>query len=1129
MTIKNKKTNQAKGSQVSLASTSEKKVSSSSQQSTSSTSVRQSTSSSSQRVTSSGKKVRYIDVKVEEDDPLMITDVTDNVSVGGSTISEHYNSHPHYIITEAPSIPDLSQIRSKEHQVSDMSMDNTGEFVSSSMLQQSSTSHHESSSKNETFQTSSSSIQQSGSSHSQVVDTSSTQNQTMNTAFIDTSTNSANQALNTTFTSHPRGADATNTLLQSEREDFANTSHSSHSIRSRHAKNEVAGKITDLRTSSSYQSGKNSRGNTPEMSKRNQTLKTDSNKFFGGEGTLDKNSNTKQFTSTSQTSESKSSNVTKSSSSSYVVEIVDGKERIIDSSKREWGDSQEHGSKEAYASVSGTDVKPQSAYSIQNYGVQSKYDTGKDGKPSSELTVKEDSKFIKDGTEVTSHSSYISDKNAPMPQQIDSAPATSTTKQYKTDVSNKQLKDTVDSTKVTSEMLKGNKYTSKSDSSELYEKTVQDQSRRLNETFDLTETQHSNLTSRTSQDRKQVSSKIQSHDSYVQDTQNQSKNLDETFYISDTQEIDRSSKTSQDRRKITNTTDSSDFTRDKNVENQLRRVNEMFQVDDADITSFSTKIMKSNTSSAQQASASSYVFEVVDGEQRVVDSSHREWGDSKDRSSYEKSHNISGPGRKPEHEYSRHVLDKESHYDTGKDGKPTSSTRITEESLLTKDGQEIASTNTKYFGDFTKKPAITERPDTPDHHGYKHSPGQYPTGTHPSGPGDKYPDDKDRRHPTDQYPSGKYPTDKDGKHPDGKHPVDKDGKHPTDKFPGDKRPDGKHPKDVGVTSDFITTEKDTLTKETSSTTKDTQVTSKDTRTTYETSTGTWNGKFVYEKDDDVRNKRPKQVTPYGAPEQPRRHLQRQDTEDTIILSSRDIKDFTSISDLRKIIESTQSRKDVKVSDTSIVINRNIDDSVLKEIIDTVKKYPFKKIDRVTFGTRVKEDVKDLYEGIDTEEITKINRATHDVTKKSYEVEKTRSQIEVVRYITENGITRRIVTYEEPKEDEKVKTDVFVDKSDATDIRDWIDDSHKSALPLQQTDVRTTRDVVDRAITDRTTEEVTTVYDETTIIDDRKTVRDDTTVRKTTLVEEIGPRDGGPKKPEKIIPKEQCICEICTCG
>lgn len=90
--------------------------------------------------------------------------------------------------------------------------------------------------------------------------------------------------------------------------------------------------------------------------------------------------------------------------------------------------------------------------------------------------------------------------------------------------------------------------------------------------------------------------------------------------------------------------------------------------------------------------------------------------------------------------------------------------------------------------------------------------------------------------------------------------------------------------------------------------------------------------------------------------------------------------------------------------------------------------------------------------------------------------------------------------------------------------------------VSQEDVRTMKDireydVVDRAITDTTKENtvVSTIYDET-IIDDRKTVRDDrTVVEETVYIDKTRPRQGGPKKPEKIVEKEQCICEICTCG
>lgn len=66
------------------------------------------------------------------------------------------------------------------------------------------------------------------------------------------------------------------------------------------------------------------------------------------------------------------------------------------------------------------------------------------------------------------------------------------------------------------------------------------------------------------------------------------------------------------------------------------------------------------------------------------------------------------------------------------------------------------------------------------------------------------------------------------------------------------------------------------------------------------------------------------------------------------------------------------------------------------------------------------------------------------------------------------------------------------------------------------------DVVDHA----STRDISTVYDET-VIDDRKTILDDRTTSETTFIEETRPR--GPKKPEKTVVKEQCICEMCTCG
>ncbi|RVE52722.1 hypothetical protein evm_002595, partial [Chilo suppressalis] len=985
MTIKNKKTKQSK-SELTSSSTS---ASTSSVQKSSTTKTVQQSSNTLQKTSSSGKKVRYIEVKVEEDDPLMITDVTDH-SISGSTISECYNSHPHYIITEAPSIPDLSQTR-QELQVSDMAQAHTGEFVSSSVLQESSISHHQQSSKSETHQ-SSTSVQRSGSTHSQSFDRtmdSSTGSQTMNTAFIDTSSNAK-----PTFLSRSKGANVTDSFIQSERQELLNQSLP----KSNNMTSESVSQTHDT-SNKKYinQHDSNTHKNIPDRSKRIQTTGSETSKFYGGEGRLDKNVKTKEYSTTSQTSETKSSNVAKSSSSSYVIEIVDGKERIIDSSTREWGDAKEQASSEAYASVSGTGIKPQSVHSSQAYDMKSNYDTGKDGQtPTSGMTLKEHSKLIKDGKEVSAHESVISEKDNYKQKQLTSS--------------------------------KNNIIT---------------------------------------QDQQQYSTTA--NDTYSSKSVNQTdKNVTESN-LSNKQMV-------SDRRLNKNATDSSNFYGyDSTIQNQLNKVGDILQVDDTKNINFSTKILKSNTSSAQQASTSSYVFEVVDGKERIVDSSHREWGDSKEHATYEKAHNVHGTNKKPESEYTRHVLDKESHYDTGLDGVPKSSTQISEDSVMYKNGKEIAATSNVYAGDFTKKKAITEhRKDTEDVL------------------------NKRIRDTSDKVHSTTYETSS-----------------------SDTLSHSKDHTDLTKVSDFLTTEKQNIEKQnlTQESTSSSTSQTKDTRTTYERSTGTWNGKFVYEKDDD-RPKKPKEMSPFGRPEQPRHHLKRQDTNENIILSSRDIKDFTSITDLRKIIESSQYKKDVTVSNKNIVINRNIDDRVLKEIIETVKKYPFKKISKVTYGTKINEDVKDLYEGIDSEETRVVRTTTGDATRKSFEVEKNISQIEVTRYITENGITRKITTYEDAKEDDKIRTNVFVDKS-AVDFEKLRD--------VQTTeDVIREYDVVDRAITDTTREDTTvsTVYDETI---DRKTVRDDRTIVEETVdIHETRPKHGGPKKPEKIN-QEQCICEMCTCG
>lgn len=988
MTIKNKKTKQSKTSEV----TSSGSASTSVQKTSSTTSVQSSSSNTVQKVSSSGKKVRYIEVKVEEDDPLMITDISDHTSIAGSTISEHYNSHPHYIITEAPSISDLSQTRALEHNVSDMAQSTSGEYVSSSVLQESSSSHQNS--KTETFQTSSTSVQQSGSSHSQSFDRttdSSAPNQTLNTGFIDNS--SSNVHNSNTYVKRSQNANASNSFLQSERQNLINQTKSNTNDQRNTKQNE---RVT-------YR-------NSPEPSQRTQTVRSDSSNFYGGEGSLDKRGNTKEYTSTSQTSETKSSNVTKSSSSSYVVEIVDGKERIVDSSKREWGDAQEHSSKEDYASISGTGMKPQSAHSVQNYDMKANYDTGKDGKrPTSELTVKQDSKFIKDGNQMTSHSSITTEKDnvAKHQQYITDREHLTDDQQYLTN----RDQVTTDQKYVTNR----DNLTSDQRHNTSRQYVTSDQQHDTNRQYLTSDQQHNTSRQYLTSDQQYTTSEQSTTDQHyttrehltsdqqyttrehttsdkqtssIKDDHYQKRNVSNNTNQNRRDVVDNVTTVNKeivdDRRRNMNQTDSSNFYGyDTTIQNELRKVGNILQVPNTENINFSTKIMKSNTSSAQQASTSSYVVEIVDGKERIVDTSHREWGDNKEHSTYEKSHNVSGTGIKPEHEYTRHVLDKESHYDTGKDGVPKSSLQVSEESSLYKNGKEIASTSNRYGGDFTKKKAITE-----------------------------------------------YVTDRDDVHDTRVH--DTTDQTTTYKTTTTDTQSVRDIKDVKDTTDFVTTEKENLTKE--STSKTTSQT-KDTLTTYERSTGTWNGKFVYETDDD-RPKRPKEMSPFGRPEQPRHHLKRQDTEENIILSSRDIKDFTSISDLRKIIESSKFNKDVRVSNKNIVINRNIDDRILKEIIDTVKKYPFKRIEKVTFGTKINEDVKDLYEGLDTEETTVVSTTTGETTRKAFEVEKNRSQIEVTRYITENGITRKITTYEDAKEDDKIRTDVYVDKS-ALDFKNLV--------------------------------------------------------------------------------------------
>lgn len=544
MTIKNKKTKQS--SEV----TSSSSASTSVQKTSKSTSVQQS-SNTLQKV-SSGKKVRYIDVKVEEDDPLMITDVSDHTSIAGSTVSEHYNSHPHYIITEAPSMSDLSQMRSQELQVSDMTQSTTGEFVSSS-VQESSTSQ-QTSSKSESFQATSSSVQRSGSSHStqsqsfdKSVD-SSTSNQTLNTAFIDSSARNVTDSRNT-FSTRSQTANASNNFLQTERQNLVR--QTAEGVRSVSQSN-VDEQQGLGRENVTYR-------NSPDPSQRIQTVRSDSSNFYGGEGSLDRNVKSKEYTSTSKTSESKSSNVTKSSSSSYVVEIVDGKERIIDSSKREWGDAQEHATNESYASVSGTDIKPQSAYSVKNYDMKSKYDTGKEGqKPTSELTVKEDSKYIKDGKHITTHASIVSEKDNLRHQQ-----STSTQDQLTSSDDPRHPKLTTSSNVYTNS---DNIYDQKN--TNINQQTLySDQNMTTNQREDYTTNTTNYNTKNVYTDQRNVYSD-KSHTDTVEDVRN-------------------SKQIVTDRKRNVNQTDSSNFYGyDTTIQNELRKVGDILQVKDTDNINF---------------------------------------------------------------------------------------------------------------------------------------------------------------------------------------------------------------------------------------------------------------------------------------------------------------------------------------------------------------------------------------------------------------------------------------------------------------------------------------------------------------------------------------------------------------
>lgn len=76
---------------------------------------------------------------------------------------------------------------------------------------------------------------------------------------------------------------------------------------------------------------------------------------------------------------SSSSNVQKSSSTSYAVEIVDGKERIVDSKSREWGSSESKSQAEKFKAISGTGIETEVHYAAKQDEERKKFDTG-DGK-----------------------------------------------------------------------------------------------------------------------------------------------------------------------------------------------------------------------------------------------------------------------------------------------------------------------------------------------------------------------------------------------------------------------------------------------------------------------------------------------------------------------------------------------------------------------------------------------------------------------------------------------------------------------------------------------------------------------------------------------------------------------------
>lgn len=85
------------------------------------------------------------------------------------------------------------------------------------------------------------------------------------------------------------------------------------------------------------------------------------------------------FTKVESGSSSMKSSTQKSSSSSYAVEIIDGKEVVRDAQSREWGSSDTQSRAEEFKSVSGTGIKSETQYAAKSDKDSIKYDTGKAG------------------------------------------------------------------------------------------------------------------------------------------------------------------------------------------------------------------------------------------------------------------------------------------------------------------------------------------------------------------------------------------------------------------------------------------------------------------------------------------------------------------------------------------------------------------------------------------------------------------------------------------------------------------------------------------------------------------------------------------------------------------------------